>query len=62
MNGYEKRTKLKKNSIISAAWKLFSERGITDVGINEIATLAKVSQVSIYNYFGNKNNLAKEVL
>lgn len=62
MNGYEKRTKLKKDSIISAAWELFSNRGITDVSISEIASKAKVSQVSIYNYFGDKNTLAKEVL
>lgn len=62
MNGFEKRTKLKKDSIISAAWELFSKRGITDVSISEIASKAKVSQVSIYNYFGDKNNLAKEVL
>lgn len=62
MNGYEKRTKLKKDSIISSAWDLFSTRGITDVSISEIAARAKVSQVSIYNYFGDKNALAKEVL
>jgi AcrR family transcriptional regulator len=62
MNGYEKRTKLKKDSIISAAWELFSNRGITDVSISEIASNANVSQVSIYNYFGDKNTLAKEVL
>lgn len=62
MNGFEKRTKAKKDSIINAAWQLFSKRGITDVSINEIAAKAEVSQVSIYNYFGNKNNLAKEVL
>jgi len=62
MNGYEKRTKLKKDSIIRAAWELFSDRGITNVSINEIATKAKVSQVSIYNYFGDKNTLAKEIL
>ena len=62
MNGYERRTKAKKDSIINAAWELFSERGITDVGISEIAAKAKVSQVSIYNYFGDKNTLAKEVL
>lgn len=62
MNGYEKRTKLKKDSIINAAWELFSDRGITDVSISEIAAKAKVSQVSIYNYFGDKNTLAKEVL
>ncbi|WP_243182925.1 TetR/AcrR family transcriptional regulator [Anaerosolibacter carboniphilus] len=62
MNGYEKRTKAKKESIINAARELFTERGITDVGISEIAAKAGVSQVSIYNYFGDKNSLAKEVL
>jgi len=62
MNGYERRTKAKKDSIINAAWELFSERGITDVSISEIAAKAKVSQVSIYNYFGDKNALAKELL
>jgi len=62
MNGYEKRTKLKKDSIINAAWELFSKRGITDVHISEIAAKAKVSQVSIYNYFGDKKTLAREVL
>jgi AcrR family transcriptional regulator len=62
MNGYEKRTKTKKEAIINAARKLFTERGITDVSVNEIATKAGVSQVSIYNYFGDKNTLAKEVL
>ena len=62
MDGYEKRTKLKKKSIIDAAWELFSVRGIGDVSISEIAKNANVSQVSIYNYFGSKNELAKEVL
>lgn len=62
MNGYERRTQEKKDSIINAAWELFSKRGITDVSIKEIAAKANVSQVSIYNYFGNKNALAKQVL
>lgn len=62
MNGYEKRTEKKKDAIVKAARELFSQRGITDVKINEIASKAGVSQVSIYNYFGNKKNLAKEVL
>jgi len=60
MNGYEKRTDKKKKAIIDAARKLFSERGIVQVSISEIAKSAKVSQVSIYNYFGDKNALAKE--
>ncbi|HHT71755.1 MAG TPA: TetR/AcrR family transcriptional regulator [Firmicutes bacterium] len=62
MNGYERRTQAKKEAIISAAQELFSERGVTDVKVSEIAAKAHVSQVSIYNYFGNKNGLAREVL
>ncbi|WP_071393341.1 TetR/AcrR family transcriptional regulator [Bacillus tuaregi] len=62
MNGYEKRTTKKKESIIETARELFTQRGITDVSISEIAKNAGVSQVSIYNYFGDKNALAKEVL
>ena len=62
MNGYEKRTTIKKNAIIDAARELFFARGINNVSIKEIAALAKVSQVSIYNYFGDKNALAKATL
>lgn len=62
MNGYEKRTNAKKEAILNASCELFTERGITDVSISEIASKAKVSQVSIYNYFGDKHNLAKEAL
>lgn len=60
MNGYEKRTKIKRDSILKKATELFTERGIMDVSISEIAAKAGVSQVSIYNYFGDKNGLAKE--
>lgn len=60
MNGYEKRTKRKKDSILQIATELFIERGITDVSVSEIAVKAGVSQVSIYNYFGDKNNLARK--
>jgi AcrR family transcriptional regulator len=62
MNGYERRTEAKKKAIIDAARELFTERGVTDVGVGEIAAKAGVSQVSIYNYFGDKHTLAKEVL
>jgi AcrR family transcriptional regulator len=60
MNGYEIRTQAKKDRIVSAARALFTERGMSAVSMNEIAKMAKVSQVSIYNYFGDKNTLAKE--
>ncbi|WP_166639258.1 TetR/AcrR family transcriptional regulator [Aureibacillus halotolerans] len=62
MSGYERRTQAKKEAIINAVWELFTKRGVTDVSISEIAAKANVSQVSIYNYFGSKNALAKEVL
>ncbi len=62
MNGYERRTEAKKKAIIDAARELFTERGVTDVRVGEIAAKAHVSQVSIYNYFGDKNALAKKVL
>jgi AcrR family transcriptional regulator len=60
LNGYEKRTNAKKTAIIEAARELFTVRGIQDVSISEIARRANVSQVSIYNYFGDKNLLARE--
>ena len=59
-DGFEKRTEAKKQDILKVAKELFTERGVTDVGISEIAARAHVSQVSIYNYFGDKNALAKE--
>ena len=62
MNGYEKRTKAKKDAIITVARRLFLERGMTAVGISEIASQAGVSPMSIYNYFGDKQALAREAL
>ena len=60
MNNFEKRTLLKKENIINAALDLFGEHGFLDVSIKDIAALAKVSQVSIYNYFGSKESLLHE--
>ena len=60
MTGYEKRTAEKKQAILDVSRELFSARGIQDVSISEIAGKAGVSQVSIYNYFGDKKALAKE--
>ncbi|HCW3273718.1 TPA: helix-turn-helix transcriptional regulator, partial [Listeria monocytogenes] len=43
-----------------AALSLFGKKGFSDVSIKDIATLADVSQVSIYNYFGSKEALVSE--
>lgn len=41
---------------------MFCARGIKEVSITEISKAAEVSQVSIYNFFGSKENLAKEAI
>jgi len=60
MNKYEIRTNKKKEAILKASRELFQKNGFVNTSIKEIAALAKVSQVSIYNYFGSKNLLVKE--
>lgn len=60
MNNYEKRTLVKKTAIINSAITLFGANGFTRVSIKDIASAAQVSQVSIYNYFGNKEALVEE--
>ncbi len=62
MNGFEIRREKKMKDIIEAAGKLFSVKRFKSVSIAEIAKKANVSQVSIYNFFGSKENLAKQVL
>jgi len=60
LNKYEIRTNKKKTAIISVAKELFQKKGFTNSSIKEIAALAHVSQVSIYNYFGSKDALVIE--
>ena len=57
MNQYQKTTEKKKQAIIQAALHLFKEKGFKETSIKSIAEVAKVSPVSIYNYFGSKDNL-----
>ena len=60
MSKYEITTEKKKQAIVNAAMALFTENGFTEVSIKEIAALAHVSQVSLYNYFGSKEALISE--
>lgn len=62
MDGYQRRTEKKKENIRNAAFELFSMYGIEKVSIAEIAKQANVSPVTIYNYFGSKEDLFSEVL
>lgn len=62
MNGYERRTELKKDKIRAAAFELFCAYGTDKVSINEIAQKAGVAPASIYNYFGSKEGLMKDTI
>jgi len=61
-NGFERRKEHKKESILRAALDLFKSHGFAKVTIVDIARYAKVSQVTIYNHFGSKENLEREVI
>lgn len=61
MNGYERVKEKKKASIKEAARQLFMKHGLKDVKIEDIAQAAQVSQVTIYNHFGSKEALFRNV-
>jgi AcrR family transcriptional regulator len=58
LDGYKKRTQQKMENIELNTIKLLS-LPLNDIKIVDIAKLAKVSQVSIYNYYGSKEALLK---
>lgn len=60
MDGFERRREQKKKNIYKAALELFSQFSVNRVSIAEIAAKANVSQVTIYNYFGSKQELVKQ--
>ncbi|MBN1177033.1 MAG: TetR/AcrR family transcriptional regulator [Dehalococcoidales bacterium] len=62
MDGFEKRKEQKKESIRRAALELFQSYGFRKVSVSEIARKAGVSQVTIYNHFGSKEALVRDVL
>lgn len=60
MNGYEKRALRKRNQIVEAAQGLFFKNGIAGVTVEQVAKAARVSRVTIFKYFGDKDGLVKE--
>jgi TetR/AcrR family fatty acid metabolism transcriptional regulator len=55
--GNDYKTKDKSSSIIDAALKVFGEKGYSNATISEIARKAGVSEATIYEYFGSKEDL-----
>ncbi|WP_181438538.1 TetR/AcrR family transcriptional regulator [Paenibacillus sambharensis] len=62
MDGYQLRTEKKKEKVRQAAIELFTSYGIEKVSLAEIAKKANVSPVTIYNHFGTKDELVKQVI
>lgn len=62
MNGFERKKEQSKKVIIEVAMELFKLHGFKKVAISEIARAASVSQVTIYNHFGSKDGLVREVV
>jgi AcrR family transcriptional regulator len=60
MDGFERRKEQSKEDIRRAAEELFSRFGADKVSVNDIAHKAGVSQATIYNNFGSKDELVHD--
>lgn len=50
-----------RQKILTAAWRLFRERGFDGVGVDEVARAADLSPSVIYRHFGSKDDLLTAV-
>ncbi|QTH45222.1 TetR/AcrR family transcriptional regulator [Cohnella sp. LGH] len=61
MNGFQKRREQKKQQILRSLHNMIMNRNFQEIGVREIAKEAGVSPASIYNFFGSKEELAKQI-
>ncbi len=57
-----KRKQKTKEKILETAFKLFSEKGYLGTTTKEIATLAGITEVTLFRYYSSKEELFMEVL
>lgn len=58
----EQRKQQRRQEILTAARKIFTEKGYHDATMEEIATCALLTRVSLYNYFPDKASLLQALL
>jgi AcrR family transcriptional regulator len=46
-----------RDRILASAYLLFSQRGVRDVGVDELVEHANVAKATLYNHFGTKDDL-----
>lgn len=61
MNGFERRARQIKDKIKETTLNMLSMSSVKAIRIADIAKEAGVSQVTIYNYFGSKEALIREI-
>ena len=62
MTGRKKRAEKNRSSIIRAATELFLLQGIKKVSVSDVAHKAGVTSATVYNQFGSKDALLREVI
>jgi AcrR family transcriptional regulator len=62
MDGFQRRKEQKKENIRRAAIELYKMYGFGKVNIGDIARKANVSHVTIYNHFGSKEGIVRDVM
>lgn len=58
----ERKRQRTRQSVLSAAWLLFTRDGVSDTSIRDIAELAEVSEMTVYNHFNNRGELIDAVV
>ena len=57
----QERTTITRNKVLDAARRLFLERSVAEVSVQEIAAASGVSNGSIFHHFGSKNGIILEI-
>lgn len=52
----------KREAILDAAFRVFAEQGYDQAGVDAIAAEAGVAKATIYNHFGDKENLLRQTI